>query len=107
IEAPTLQRALSAGQPVDSPAGGIAADSLAPRQVGQQMFPIAQKFVHSAMLVSDEEIISAQKKLWETTRIIAEPGGATAFAGLLSGRYKLDSAERVGVIVCGGNTDGL
>jgi len=105
IEAPTLQRALSAGRPVDSPAGGIAADSLAPRQVGQQMFPIAQKFVHSALLVSDEEIIAAQKMLWETTRIIAEPGGATAFAGLLSGRYKPEPGERVGVIVCGGNTD--
>jgi threonine dehydratase len=107
IEAPTLQRALSAGRPVDSPAGGIAADSLAPRQVGQQMFPIAQKFVHSALLVSDEEIIAAQKRLWETTRIIAEPGGATAFAGLLSGRYRPEPGERVGVIVCGGNTDVL
>jgi threonine dehydratase len=105
IEAPTLQRALSAGRPVDSPAGGIAADSLAPRQVGQQMFPIAQKFVHSALLVSDEEIINAQKRLWETTRIVAEPGGAAAFAGLLSGRYKPEPGERVGVIVCGGNRD--
>jgi len=104
-EAPTLQRALSAGHPIDSPAGGIAADSLAPRQVGQQMFPIAQKFVHGALLVSDEEIINAQKRLWETTRIMAEPGGATAFAGLLSGRYKAEPGERVGVIVCGGNTD--
>jgi len=104
-EAPTLQRALSAGHPVDSPAGGIAADSLAPRQVGQQMFPIAQRFVHSALLVSDEEIINAQKRLWETTRIIAEPGGATAFAALISGRYKPEKGERVGVIVCGGNTN--
>lgn len=104
-EAPTLQYALKAGRPVDAPAGGVAADSLAPRQVGQQMFPIAQKFVHSALLVSDEEIIAAQKKLWETTRILAEPGGATAFAGLLSGRYKPEPGERVGVIVCGGNTD--
>jgi len=104
-EAPTLQNALKAGRPVDSPAGGIAADSLAPRQVGQQMFPIAQKYVHNALLVSDEEIIVAQKKLWEVTRIVAEPGGATAFAGLLSGRYKPEPGERVGVIVCGGNTD--
>lgn len=104
-EAPTLQYALKAGRPVDAPAGGIAADSLAPRQVGQQMFPIAQKFGHSALLVSDEEIIAAQKKLWETTRIMAEPGGATAFAGLLSGRYKPEPGERVGVIICGGNTD--
>ena len=100
-----MQYALKAGQPVDAPAGGIAADSLAPRQVGQQMFPIAQKYVHSALLVSDEEIVAAQKKLWETTRIVAEPGGATAFAALLSGRYKPEPGERVGVVVCGGNTN--
>jgi threonine dehydratase len=104
-EAPTLNLALNAGRPVDSPAGGIAADSLAPRQVGQQMFPIAQRFVNSSILVSDEEIIAAQKRLWETVRVAAEPGGATAFAGLLSGRYKPEPGERVGVIVCGGNTD--
>jgi len=104
-EAPTLNFALKAGRPVDSPAGGIAADSLAPRQVGQQMFPIAQKFVNSSILVSEEEIIAAQKRLWETMRVAAEPGGATAFAGLLSGRYRPEPGERVGVIVCGGNTD--
>ena len=105
--APTLQLALSVGRPVDSPAGGIAADSLAPRQVGQQMFPIAQKFVHSALLVSDDEIVAAQKRLWETVRIAAEPGGAAAFAGLLSGRYEPEKGERVGVIVCGGNTEAV
>jgi threonine dehydratase len=105
MEAPTLNLALNAGRPVDSPAGGIAADSLAPRQVGQQMFPIAQKFVHSSILVSDDEIIAAQKRLWDTVRVAAEPGGAAAFAGLLSGRYKPEPGERVGVIVCGGNTD--
>jgi threonine dehydratase len=105
MEAPTLNLALNAGRPIDSPAGGIAADSLAPRQVGKQMFPIAQQFVHSSILVSDEEIIAAQKRLWETVRVAAEPGGAAAFAGLLSGRYKPEPGERVGVIVCGGNTD--
>ena len=105
MEAPTLNLALTAGRPVDSPAGGIAADSLAPRQVGQQMFPIAQQFVNDSILVSDDEILAAQKRLWETLRIAAEPGGATAFAGLLSGRYKPEHGERVGVIVCGGNTD--
>ena len=104
-EAPTLNLALKAGKPVDSPAGGIAADSLAPRQVGQQIFPIAQKFVNSSILVSDEEILAAQKRLWETVCIAAEPGGAAAFAGLLSGRYNPKRGERVGVIVCGGNTD--
>ncbi len=104
-EAPTLQLALKAGRPVDSPAGGVAADSLAPKQVGQRMFPIAQRFVQSSLLVTDEEILAAQKRLWEATRIIAEPGGDTAFAALLSGRYKPEPRERVGVIVCGGNTE--
>lgn len=103
--APTLERAMSAGRPVDAPAGGIAADSLAPRQVGQQMFPIAEKYVREVVLVTDEEIVEAQKKLWQTVRIVAEPGGAAAFAGLLSGRYKTKPGERVGVIVCGGNTE--
>lgn len=105
FEAPTLERALSAGRPVDAPAGGIAADSLAPRQVGQQMFPIAQKYVREAVLVSDEEILEAQRKLWESVRVLAEPGGAAAIAALLSGRYKAKPGERVGVVVCGGNTD--
>ena len=102
---PTLERALRAGRPVDAPSGGIAADSLAPRQVGQQMFPIAQKHVREVVLVTDEEIVDAQKKLWESVRVIAEPGGTAAFAALLSGRYKTQPGERVGVIVCGGNTD--
>lgn len=105
--APTLERAMSAGRPVDAPAGGIAADSLAPRQVGQQMFPIAEKYVREVVLVSDEEIVEAQKKLWQSVRVVAEPGGAAAFAGLLSGRYKTKPGERVGVIVCGGNTDAV
>lgn len=103
--APTLNRALSAGEPVDSPAGGIAADSLAPRQVGQMMFPIAQKYVQESILVADEHIVEAQKRLWQTVRIATEPGGATAFSALLSGRYKPRAGERVGVVICGGNTE--
>ncbi|HXC69867.1 MAG TPA: threonine/serine dehydratase [Pyrinomonadaceae bacterium] len=102
--APTLDYALRAGQPVDAPAGGIAADSLAPRQVGQLMFPIVQQYVHEVVLISDDEIVAAQKSLWETIRVAAEPGGAAAFAALLSGRYKPQPGERVGVIVCGGNS---
>lgn len=103
--APTLHRALAAGEPVDSPAGGIAADSLAPRQVGRMMFPIAQEYIQESLLVPDEEIAAAQKRLWQTARIATEPGGATAFSALLSGRYRPRAGERVGVVVCGGNTD--
>jgi threonine dehydratase len=67
------------------------------------MFPIAQKHVRGVVLVTDEEIVEAQRKLWQSVRVLAEPGGAAAFAGLLSGRYKTQPGERVGVIVCGGN----
>lgn len=102
--APTLTRAFEAGEPVDAPAGGVAADSLAPRRVGQLMFPFAQRFVDRVVLVDDDEIVVAQRALWETLRVVAEPGGAAAFAALLSGRYRAAEGERVGVLVCGGNT---
>ncbi len=103
--APTLARALAAGHPVDAPAGGIAVDSLAPRQVGSLMFPIAEAFVDPrVVLVTDDEIRDAQAALWEVLRIATEPGGAAAFAALLSGRYAPAPAERVAVLVCGANT---
>jgi threonine dehydratase len=102
--APTLTYALSAGHPVDSPAGGIAADSLAPKRVGQLMFPIAQSHVQRVILVSDAAILEAQEALWRVLRVLAEPGGAAAFAALLKRQYQPEPGERVGVLVCGGNT---
>jgi len=102
--APTLYNALQAGRPIDSPAGGIAADSLAPKRVGELMFPIAQKYVHNVLLVTDPEIQQAQEALWKALRVVAEPGGAAAFGAILSGRYQPQSRERVGILVCGGNT---
>jgi threonine dehydratase len=102
--APTLAAALRAGHPVDAPAGGIAADSLAPRRVGELMFPIARRLVSDVLLVSDEAIRNAQEALWSTLRITPEPGGAAAFAALSGGLYVPREGERVGVVVCGGNT---
>jgi threonine dehydratase len=101
---PTLERALAAGQPVDAEAGGLAADSLAPRRVGTLMFPIAQRHVDRVVLVTDDAIRQAQKALWSALRIVAEPGGAAAFAAVASGRYRPRPGERVGVMVSGGNT---
>jgi threonine dehydratase len=103
-KSPTLHAALAAGEPVDAPAGGIAADSLAPRRVGQLMFPIARANVERVVLVSDDAIRQAQETLWSTLRVVTEPGGAAAFAALLSGRYKPSAGERVAVLLCGANT---
>ena len=102
--APTLSKALEAGRPVDAEAGGIAADSLAPRRVGELMFPIAQKFVDRVLLVSDGEIRAAQEQLWKVARVAAEPGGAAGLAALTSCKYVPAKSERVGVLICGGNT---
>jgi threonine dehydratase len=102
--APTLHAALAAGRPVDAPAGGIAADSLAPRQVGRLMFPIAEAYVERVVLVPDAAIAASQLLLWEALRIVAEPGGAAAMAALTSGRYRAAPGERVAVLLCGANT---
>jgi threonine dehydratase len=103
--APTLHRAFEAGRPVDAPAEGIAADSLAPQRVGELMFPIAEAYVERSILVSDDDIIAAQKALWDRVRIISEPGGAAAFAAALSGRYQPSPGERIAVLVCGANAN--
>jgi threonine dehydratase len=103
-KAPTLTRALEAGRPVDAEAGGLAADSLAPRRVGELVFPIAQRFIKQTVLVTDEAIRDAQRLLWKRLRVVAEPGGAAAMAALISGVYVPSPNERVGVLVCGANT---
>jgi threonine dehydratase len=89
---------------VDAETGSIAADSLAPRRVGDLMFPLAQNHVERVVLVGDAAIRQAQEMLWSVARVVAEPGGAAAFAALLSGRYPARSGERVGIVVSGGNT---
>jgi threonine dehydratase len=102
--APTLHAAFAAGHPVDAPAGGIAADSLAPRRVGELMFAIARNHVSQVTLVTDDAIREAQAALWSKLRVVAEPGGAAAFAALLSARYQPSKGERVAVLLCGANT---
>jgi threonine dehydratase len=102
--APTLTRALEAGRPVDAPTESIAADSLAPRRVGELMLPYAQRYVERVVLVADEAIRAAQEALWRALTIVAEPGGATAFAALLSRAYVPAPGERVCILVSGGNS---
>lgn len=101
---PTLTKALEAGHPVEAEVGGLAADSLAPRQVGKIVFPIVQKYAPRTVLVTDEAIAEAQKMLWRALRIVAEPGGACAFSAITSGAYRPAASERVAVVISGGNT---
>ena len=105
--APTLTKALAAGRPVDAEAGGVAADSLAPKRVGELVYPIAERHVAGTVLVEDAAIVQAQKDLWRVIRVVAEPGGAAAFAALQSRRYVPKIGERMGVLLCGANTSAV
>ena len=100
-----LHAALEAGRPVDVSVNSIAADSLGARRVGDRNFAIAKKSVAEVALVSDAAIIEAQRRLWSEVSIVAEPGGAAAFAALASGAYRPARDERVGVLICGANAD--
>jgi threonine dehydratase len=101
----TLHASLAAGERLKIEPSGVAADSLGASFAGELMFPLAQEFIERVALVHDKEIGMAQRWLWDHARIITEPGGATAFAALLSGAYRPEKNERVCVILCGANTD--
>jgi len=102
---PTLHAALAAGQPVEVEPSGIAADSLGASRIGGLAFDIVRQAAAGAVLVTDADIRRAQAWLWDTFRIVSEPGGAAAVAALLAAAYRPHKAERVVAIVCGANTD--
>jgi threonine dehydratase len=101
--APTLARARAAGAPVDAPAGSIAVDALAPRRIGELVFPITRAYVEDVVLVSDDAIRGAQRTLWQTARIAAEPAATVGVAALLTGAYTPAPGERVAVVITGAN----
>ena len=103
-DAPTMSRALAAGQPVDAPTGSVAVDSLAPRQVGQLTLAVAATLVDSVVLVTDDAILAAQRILWERLRIVAEPGACAPLAALLSAAYRPAPDEHIAVVISGANT---
>ena len=101
--APTLTRARDEGRPADAPAEGVAADALAPRRVGELVFPITQAYVEDVVLVGDAAILAAQRALWQAARIAAEPAASVGIAALLTGAYKPAPGEHVAVVISGAN----
>ena len=100
-----MDAALRATEPVEVPIQSIAADSLGARKIGAMAFAICKTRVDRIALVSDDQIVAAQRLLWRDYSLIAEPGGAAAFAALYSGAYVPAADERVGVLICGSNAD--
>jgi threonine dehydratase len=102
---PTLHTALAGGWPVPTTPSGLAADSLGATVVGEVGLAACRAAGATSVLVGDDDIARARQWLWRTARVVAEPGGATALAALLSGAYRPADEERLCVIVCGANTD--
>lgn len=102
---PTLRAALAAGRPADVAVGGIAADSLGATRLGDIAYAVAARTNVRSVLVSDADINTARKYLWDKYRVAAEHGGATALAALLTRAYQPAEGERIAVVVCGANTD--
>ncbi|GHG08519.1 threonine dehydratase [Amycolatopsis bullii] len=102
---PTLHSALAAGEPVAVDVSGVAADSLGATRLGDIAFAVATRTNAGSVLVDDAAIVDARATLWDRYRLAVEPGGATAFAALLSGAYRPAPGERVAVLLCGANTD--
>jgi threonine dehydratase len=100
-----LQAALEAGGPVDVDVASVAADSLGARNVGPLVYAVCRETVSDVVLVPDEAILAAQDELWRDWRIAVEPGGAAALAALLSGAYRPEPGERIGILLCGANVD--
>jgi len=102
---PAMLEARRAGHPVEVGVSGLAADSLGAKAIGAVPFACADPFVDEAVLVSDDAIRVAQRELWASVQLMAEPGGAAALAALLAGAYRPAPGERVVVVVCGSNVD--
>ena len=101
----TLTAALAAGGPVDVEVAGRCADSLGAGRLGALAWAAVERWGVVALVVDDGEVEAAQRDLWSAYRLVAEPGGAAAFAALQTGAYRPAHGERVVVVVCGGNVD--
>jgi threonine dehydratase len=101
---PALASALEAGEPVEVPVGGVASDSLGARRIGSVPFDVARHHIAASVLVPDAAIMEARWRLWDSVRVLAEPGGAASLAALLCGAYQPQADEHVCAVICGGNT---
>jgi threonine dehydratase len=101
---PTLANAIAAGEPVDAPVSGVAADALGATRVGEIAWAVASRLGLTSVLVTDDAIVKARKLLWDEWRIVVEHGAAVGVAALMAGAYRPTRDERVAVVLCGGNT---
>jgi threonine dehydratase len=99
------RRSLAAGERVRVPVRETIADGQQLPTPGERTWPVVKERVDAVTVASDAEIVAAMRFLFERCKLVAEPSGACALAALLAGRADLGGAERVGVVLSGGNID--
>jgi len=72
--------------------------------VGEPNFEIIRQHVDDIVTVTEAEIVTAMRTLWETLKIVVEPSGAVPFAAIQAGKIDV-RGKRVGIILSGGNVD--
>ena len=103
--APTLHAALAAGSPVDVEVSGIAADALGARRIGALAWEVAQRHPMSSLVLRDEDIVDAQRWLWQSLKLAVEPAAALPLAALRSGAWQAQAGQRICLVLCGANVD--
>jgi threonine dehydratase len=95
--------AVAAGEPVTVPISGVAADHLGARQIGAVPWEALSGVGAHSVVVTDEDVLAAQSRLWRLLRVVVEPGVAAPFAALMTGAFVPPAGSRVGVVLCGAN----
>ena len=103
--APTLHAALAAGAPVDVEVSGIAADALGARRIGALAWEVAQRHPMSSLVLRDDDIVDAQRWLWQSLKLAVEPAAALPLAALRSGAWQAQAGQRICLVLCGANVD--
>lgn len=101
----TYARARAGAPGGDFRPGGIAASALGAPAIGALAWDILSVQDRPSVVVSDADVIAAQRLMWDVARLVGEPGAAVALAALTSGAYVPRAGERCGVVICGGNAD--
>ena len=81
------------------------ADGARTASLGEITFPLIRSLVADMTTVSDAEIVTGMRFLWERMKLVVEPTGALGLAALLAGRVPFDRGARIGIVLSGGNVD--
>lgn len=103
----TYAGAVAAGGPVDVDVSGLAADALGATRLGDHPWQALSAVEAPSVVLTDEQLTEAQHRLWDRLRLVVEPSAAAPVAALIAGTWtpRARLAGRVGIILCGGNTD--